>query len=171
MRRLFLALLAITCSLATKAAAQADFGYTNGIYIATFDADRPTTGTFIVEVDFNYDVFNVATGQHLYGNDYPFATTIADFTEPTTTGSILFKSRGPYITDFFDGADLLRKYGSYRTVMYFLNFGPASRVHFSLERVGDFVPEPSAWALMILGIGATGLKLRARRRKPAPRLA
>jgi len=171
MRRLFLALLAITCSLATKAAAQADFGYTNGIYIATFDADRPTTGTFIVEIDFNYDVVILATGQHVYGSDYPTATKIVDFIEPTTTGSILFKSPGPYITDFFYGADLARKYGSYTTQMYFLNFGPASRLHLSLERVGDFVPEPSAWALMILGIGAAGLKLRARPRRPAPQLA
>jgi hypothetical protein len=47
------------------------------------------------------------------------------------------------------------------------NYYPGGNVTLSGGPISGAIPEPSAWALMILGFGAAGAGLRARRRLPA----
>ena len=65
------------------------------------------------------------------------------------------------------------------TILYLFDFGEAGADEITLNRNGfsnsiliggGAVPEPSTWAMMLLGFGAVGYAIR-RRRKPLPQLA
>ena len=47
----------------------------------------------------------------------------------------------------------------------------SSQNSFEIDNLAVAVPEPTTWALMIMGFGGAGVMIRSRRRAHAPRLA
>ena len=97
------------------------------------------------------------------------ATAMLDFSSPTTTPGLqqIF-----YIGDVGSGFTVTAPTGAARLYLGTVDgFGWNNNTGSILVTVSEAVPEPSAWAMMLLGLGGLGLVLRASRRKPAPAVA
>ena len=102
------------------------------------------------------------------GSSEPFTLGAFTGTAPTTVNNVLTPGAGPggtvgYIADFsFAGS---YKYYAFGASTEAFNSGNTDQ---ELSGVAGFaVPEPGAWALMLVGFGLMGLALRGRRQQPA----
>lgn len=129
------------------------------------------------------DLFRIGTQEGSVGLDDIFSYDITVnflFNNPTdvagppiegyTRGRAIFQdgivrwdNSDPYVFNFGDT-------GSFSIKLSDVNFGtPGSAIvkgKFTLESLPSAVPEPSTWALMILGFGAIGGAMRSKRKQP-----
>ena len=147
-----------------------DFSYSLG----SFDTSENKTGASIALNDTlaNYDSFEVTTYRNtllsptgINGNvQERVILTLTDRSQNFLTGaslnqsltnmgniSKLFSGRVQYVDDFGSAASFAR-----------LNISSGS-----ITTIAASVPEPSTWALMMIGMGAVGYSLRRRRAKLA----
>jgi hypothetical protein len=132
-----------------------------GRYVIDFSLSRPGTGHLTGIATDTFEFFQDDTGEHIGGDDHPYFADIA-FAPPQTRGGRTFRVCGPYVLD--DGFTRTEGFCFGGHVDLTASFTGSAPVNFRLSAVpvAD-VPEPAAWALMILGFGATGSMLRRRR--------
>lgn len=130
-----------------------------GIYLVGFEVSRPGGLTFTLTTLETYDFFDPVTHAPMGGNDVESSDT-PYFPPPIVSYSRYFKVGRPYA--FFDGTyDVVGSYkGRLSLAGFFDGDTPVDWTVYA-DRVGD-VPEPGAWALMILGFGLAGAGLRRR---------
>ena len=122
---------------------------TDGEYVVSLDFDRPVTDLF-VSLFFVINYAPTASGGLIGTGETQY------FAGPVTSASSSFSFTEPYPSGVlgyeYDGGDI-----------FFRSEGP---VRFTVTTsVVGMVPEPATWGLMILGFGAVGGAMRARRKQ------
>jgi hypothetical protein len=133
-----------------------DAGYSNTRNLLAYDSWSPMSGT----ID--------AAGYDLFGFDLGMLGQTSDVTLTLTTNLGSY-ALGPIAT--INASQGLQFLGFEASAgEYFTGFALASTASMSAPGTTDFelgvagVPEPDAWALMIMGFGCVGTALRSRRR-------
>lgn len=127
-----------------------------------FTADQAISGGYRfnqVVVYTNYD----ANGDYIDGNDNLRAP--ADSGGPARAFDLVYKD-GPYRLSGADGGYTLFTYNNY-PVYFTITNNSLAAASFRIEvlSIPGGVPEPAAWALMIMGFGAVGGAMRRRHRQ------
>jgi hypothetical protein len=142
-----------------------------GVYELSFEFSRPGEGQIHTHLFEIFEFYDRKTGEHQGGDDHVFDNYFA-FPAPTSYGSAIFRVGPPFYRFVFPETVVGGGYGDAKVDLSGAFSGPAPVTYsFSVDRIGD-IPEPEAWALMILGFGAAGAALRRRRQAtcvPAPR--
>jgi hypothetical protein len=141
-----------------------------GVFEVGFEISRPADfGDFTINETYTFNDYDATTHAYIGGDDdFLAATTYLD--TGITRFSRIWKVQRPYHIVFGN----IEEFGFYHDDFLSLNAafatpGPVSYTLFA-NRLGD-VPEPAAWAVLILGFGLAGAALRPRMalRPAAPR--
>jgi len=139
-----------------------------GNYAAYFVADA-SQETLSQSVFLNVGLYTIGFSVYVPFNGYSnsgnatFTGTVAG----VNLANFTVDASTPGVWTHYAGVANITTAGNY-TTSFTYNSGAAPAGDFVVDRAyivaGDAVPEPGAWALMILGFGATGVALRTRRK-------
>ena len=132
-----------------------------GDYLVSIVFSAPVTGLYFgLEFEESYNEYSTEDGSWFGGNDLTFYQQISG-AGPLTETSFTFSFTPSY--DY--KANGFRYVGTTALANSELEFDSAGPTTYTitLSQLGA-VPEPAAWALMILGFGAIGGALRSRRK-------
>jgi hypothetical protein len=138
----------------------------NGVTVSIYNSSSGTVGSQVFSQTFSAAQFNT-----LVQSQYTVSgiTAIVDLITVSPTAFAL--SAGSYWIAFYNSSSLLEDVysgGSYMQVQNgtTYNSGPDT-LGFSLSDVAPAVPEPSTWAMMLLGFAGVGFMAYRRKAKPA----
>jgi hypothetical protein len=130
-----------------------------GHYYVTFSLSRAATGSLAAVVTRSWDEYDNVTGAILAGDDNPIEAS-APFSMARHGGLHFYYPEGrTYIYPFSYAVEYFHD-GEATLAATFIGEAPVNW-SLSAERFNP-VPEPAAWALMVLGFGAAGWTLRRR---------
>ena len=113
------------------------------------------SATFTDSIGVAFDNFAPSYGEVFISDGGPFGELIVDTASTALVGYNLTTSIGPVISDVGGGIDFLYTFPTTSGPLKFTSF-PIDLTTFTATTSAAVIPEPSAWAMMLLGFAGLG---------------
>lgn len=150
--------LLLTTGLSAQAAtvySRIDAPLAKGSYALDIAFLSPAAGSYEVEGEYRYNIFEKPSNEYIYGNEEPFYGASGDFLD-TRRLTVRIEALGSGIIDYGSEYEI---YSNSSWLNLYLDSDYGTEYTYSFRAV----PEPTTWAMMVLGFGLAGAGLRRRR--------